>query len=49
MGITATQAISEDGLERELRVRIARITDYWGSFLELCLCTICDNSNNEAL
>lgn len=36
----------QDVLGRELRVRIAGITDYWGSFLELCLCTMYDNSNN---
>ena len=29
MGIVAIQATYEGGLERVLRVQIARITDYW--------------------
>lgn len=46
MGFVAIQATNEDGLERVLRVQISRITTGGESFLELCLCSICDNSNN---
>lgn len=38
------QAINEDGLKRKLGSTNGQ-NYYWKSFLELCLCSVCDNSS----